>query len=156
MKKFIITALLAAMPFITFAQAAFDKFQDQEGIDGIVLNENVVNILNYIKLSQGSKQVQPYLQNLKDVESLRIFTTSEKKYAKDMKKTVATYLRKHNMEELVTLNSDGTKVKVYMVAGTDPSEINELLVFTENKKDNNTTLISFIGNIDLDQEQKTK
>lgn len=156
MKKFIITALLAAMPFITFAQAAFDKFQDQEGIDGIVLNENVVNILNYIKLSEGSKQVQPYLQNVKDVESLRIFTTSEKKHAKDMKKTVATYLRKHNMEELVTLNSDGTKVKVYMVAGTDPSEINELLVFTENKKDNNTTLISFIGNIDLDQEQKTK
>ncbi len=152
MKKFIIAVLLTAMPFVTFAQADFDKFQDQDGIDGVVINENLLDILGYIKLSGGAEKAQDYLNKVKDMESLRVFTTSERKHSKNMKKTVASYLKKHPMEKLVSVNDDGTKVDVYMKAGKKDSQINELLVFTENSKDDEVVLVSFIGNIDLDDK----
>jgi hypothetical protein len=153
MKKFIIAALLAATPFVTFAQAEFDKFQDKEGIDGVVVNENLVNLLNHIKISEGANKAQPYLDKVKEMESLRVFTTSERKHSKEMKKTVTSYLKKHPMEKLVSVNDDGTKVDVYMKAGKKSSEVRELLVFTESKKDNEVVLVSFIGNIDLDSKE---
>ena len=149
MKKFIIAALLAATPFVTFAQAEFDKFQDQEGIDGVVVGENLLDVLGYIKLSGGAEKAQGYLEKVKEMESFKVFTTSEKKHAKEMKKTVASYLKKHPMEKLVSVNDDGTKVDVYMKAGEKNSQVRELLVFTENKKDKEVVLVSFIGNIDL-------
>ncbi|AXG75108.1 DUF4252 domain-containing protein [Flavobacterium arcticum] len=153
MKKFIIVALLAVTPFVTFAQREFDKFQDKEGIDGIVIHENLVDVLGYIKLSGGAEKAKDYLDKVDSMESLRVFTTSDKKYSKDMKKTVASYLRKHSMDELVSLNDKGTKVNIYITAGKNNSQIKELLVFTENKKDDEVVLVSFIGNIDLDDKE---
>ncbi len=153
MKKFIIAALLAAMPFVTFAQAEFEKFQDQEGIDGVVVGENLLDVLGYIKLSGGAEKAQGYLEKVKEMESLRVFTTSERKHSKEMKKTVTSYLKKHPMEKLVSVNDDGTKVDIYMKSGNKSSEIRELLVFTQNNKDNEVVLVSFIGNIDLEDKE---
>ncbi|OIQ22109.1 MAG: hypothetical protein BM557_01660 [Flavobacterium sp. MedPE-SWcel] len=153
MKKFIVTAVLAVMPFITFAQKEFDKFQDKEGIDGVVISENLVEVLGYIKLSQGAEQAQDYLKKVKDLETLRVFTTSDRVHSKDMKSTVKKYLRKHDMESLVSLKDGGNKVNVYMVSGKDKSIIKELLVFTEDSKSNEVVLVSFIGNIDLDSKE---
>ncbi|KAF2518467.1 DUF4252 domain-containing protein [Flavobacterium salilacus subsp. salilacus] len=153
MKKIIITAILAAMPFATFAQTDFDKFQDQEGIDGLVINENLINILNYIKISDGVKQAEPYLNNIKETESFRVFTTSEKKHSKEMKKTVKSYLKKHPMEQVVAVNDKGTKVNVYMTTSEKSSQIRELIVFTENEKDDEVVLVSFIGNVDLEDKK---
>ena len=149
MKKFIIMAILAAMPFATFAQTDFDKFQDQEGIEAVVITENLVNMLNEIKVSEGAKEAQPYIDKIKNIESLKVFTTSKKKHAKEMRKTVTAYLEKHPMDKLVSVHDDGSKVDVYMVTGEKTSELKELLVFTESEKDNETVLVSIIGNIDL-------
>lgn len=156
MKKIIVTAMVALLPWVTFAQEDFDKFQDKEGIDGVIISENLVEVLGYIKFSGGAEKAKPYLEKVKDVESFRVFSTSQKKYCKDMKKTVASYLKKHKMERVLNINSDGSIVDVYMVTAEDSSVIKELLLFTDNTKKDETVLVSFIGNIDLNEKTNNK
>ncbi len=153
MKKLLIAVFITAMPFAAFAQADFDKFQNQEGIEVVVVTENLVNILNEMKVSDGAKEAQPYLDKVKNIESLKVFTTSKKKHAKEMRKTVETYLEKHPMDKLVSVNDGDSKVDIYMVTGEKSSEIKELLVFTEDKEDNETVLVSIIGNIDISDKK---
>jgi hypothetical protein len=153
MKKLIITSVLAIMPFFTFAQQAFDKFENQEGIDGVIINEKLIDVLGGLKLTGAAQEVEGYLKKVKSFESFRVFSTSDKKHAREMRNTVEGYLKKHPMDELMTVKEEGTLIKIYMVNGATASEIKELIVFTNNEKDNETMLVSFIGNIDLASEQ---
>lgn len=157
MKKIIITALIALLPLTTFAQTEFDKFEDKDGIDGVVISENLVNLLGYIKISEGSgaEKAQEYLKKVRDVESLRVFSTADRQYCNDMKSTVKSYLRKHKMEEFASVNSKNNKMKMYMITGDNTTHIKEFLLFSENEKENKAVLVSFIGNIDLDAEEKS-
>lgn len=148
MKKFIITAALVAMPLLGFAQKEFDKFEDKDGIDSVIIREKLMDMLGDIEIS-GTKEAKGYLDNVKSMESLRVFTTKDRQYALDMETTVASYLKKKRMEELISVNSDGKNVKIYTVSGTEPSDIKELLLLSKDAKENEVVLVTFVGDISL-------
>ncbi|MBF00519.1 DUF4252 domain-containing protein [Flavobacterium coralii] len=148
MKKFIITAALAAMPLLGFAQKEFDQFEDKDGIDSVVIREKLMDILGNIEIS-GTEEAKGYLDNVRSMESLRVFTTKDRQYALEMETTVASYLKKKRMDELMSVNSDGKNVKVYTVSGTEPSDIKELLLLSKDAKDNEVVLVTFVGDISL-------
>lgn len=154
MKKFIIAAALAAMPLLGFAQKEFDQFEDKDGIDSVIIREKLMDILGDIEIS-GTEEAKGYLDNVKSMESLRVFTTKDRQYAMEMETTVASYLKKKRMDELMSVNSDGKNVKIYTVSGTEPSDIKELLLLSKDAKENEVVLVTFVGDISLKNKKTT-
>lgn len=151
MKKFILTLALAVLPFITFAQKnAFSKFDNIEGIANITLNKELFEMVASIDSSAVGGDATSYMKAAKGVERLKILTTSEKKYKLQLRAALTDYLKANPLQELMSITDKGTKVKIYVKQGSSESIITEGLVFVENdSKKDETVLISFTGNINL-------
>ncbi|PZR21497.1 MAG: DUF4252 domain-containing protein [Flavobacterium psychrophilum] len=150
MKKLIATLVLAAMPFVTFAQTnAFSKFDNVEEIANITLNKELFEMVGSVD-SSAVGDAGAYLKTAKGLDRLKILTTSDKKYKKQLRDAVTDYLKVNSLQELLSVNAEGAKVKVYVKQGSTESIITEGLVFVENdNKKDETVLISFTGKIDL-------
>lgn len=158
MKKFIITLLLAAMPLVTFAQKnAFSKFDNIEEIANITLNKELFEMVGSVDSSAVGGEAGAYLKTAKGLDRLKILTTSEKKYKKQLRDAVTDYLKVNSLQELLSVNSGGAKVKIYVKQGSSESIITEGLVFVENDNEKDeTVLISFTGKIDLNDIKDIK
>jgi len=149
MKKILITAVLAAMPFIVSAQTtAFDKFQDVEGIETVVINKKMFDMIGNVEMSAEAGKAQKFVDMAKGLEYVKIFSTSDKKHRKNLVSTVESYLKQNPLDELMSFNSEESKIKVYVNKG-DSSIIKECLVFVQNDDDKEVVVMSMTGNIDL-------
>lgn len=149
MKKFIITALLAALPFMASAQAEFEKFQNVAGIESIAISGNFFDMADSFKDEAKDEKSKKALSMIKDIDNLKILSTSEAKHIKSLKKAVASYLKKDALEPMVSVNSDGAKVQIYVKEGARPKLLTSGLVSVEDKE-GKLVIITFSGNIDLD------
>lgn len=157
MKKLLITAVLAAMPFIVSAQtSAFDKFQNVEGIEYINVKKDAFKMLSSVGASVGDDKSHKYVEMIEDIDNLQVFTAKKKKHRKEITNAVADYLKQHPLEELVSVNSKDAKIKVYVNQGGEASLIKEGLVFIEDMDDNGVVLVSFTGNLNLADLGKLK
>ncbi|MCO6148555.1 DUF4252 domain-containing protein [Flavobacterium sp. NRK1] len=151
MKKFITTLVLAAMPFVTFAQNnAFSKFEDVDGIQSITINKEMFDMFSSIGDSASDEKTKSYFDMAGDIENLKVYITTEKRYKKQIKDAVADYLKGNAMEQLISISDNGSKIKIYVKQGSSESIIKEGLVFVENdEKKEEAVLISFTGNVNL-------
>ncbi|MFP5436225.1 MAG: DUF4252 domain-containing protein [Bacteroidia bacterium] len=150
MKKLFIALLLAAMPFIVNAQASpFSKFEDKTGITSVIVNKKMFELMSNVKIDPKDKDGQRYLGLVKKLESLKVFTTSNGKYAGDMKATVDGYLKSNPLEELMRISDGGKSIKIYVKQGAT-QQVKELLMFIDGAKGDETVLMSLTGNFELD------
>lgn len=149
MKKIIITLLLTVLPSVIFAQDAFTKFEDKEGIDVVVVNKKMFEMLGGIEASGIEQKAQKYLKQVKNLDKLKVFTTSQINYMKDMETTVTAYLKQNSLEELMSFNKEGFKGKLYVKSGKSVSDVKEFLLFSKGGKKNEAVLVSFTGNVNL-------
>jgi hypothetical protein len=157
MKKFLITAVLAAMPFIASAQiTAFDKFENVEGIDFLNVEKDMFKMLSSVEASIGDEKTEKYADLIEDIDQLRIFTTKEKKHRKALVNAVTDYVKQDKLEELMSFNSKDAKVKIYVNKGGDAALIKEGLVFVEDMDDKGVVVVSFTGNLNLNDLDKIK
>ncbi|MFD2909471.1 DUF4252 domain-containing protein [Flavobacterium ardleyense] len=147
----IITFLMASAS--SFAQSVFDKFEDKDEIVSVIVNKKMFEIMSKVKVDAKDKEMQQYMNLLKKLDNLKVFTTSSAKYGADMKATVTSYLKSNPLEELMRVNGDGKNVKIYVKSGANDTIVKELLMFIEgaNKKDANTIVLSLTGNFNLDE-----
>ena len=152
--KNIVIALVFLMSSITsFAQGAFDKYEDKEGVASVIVNKKMFEMMSKVKVDAKDKETQLYLNLLKKLDNLKVFTTSNAKVGAEMKSTVNSYLKSNPLEELMRVNNDGRNVKVYIKSGANENIVKELLMLVEgaNMKDADTILLSLIGNFSLDE-----
>lgn len=153
MKKFIITLLLAVLPSLIFAQtnSAFDKFE-KDGVDAVVVNKKMFELMGNVKMDPKDKSAQQYLNLIKKLDNLKVFSTTNNKIVTDMKSTVDGYLKKYPLEELMRINEGGRAIKIYVKSGATSSQVKELLMFVEGggPKDS-SVLMSLTGNFDLSE-----
>ncbi|WP_294822533.1 DUF4252 domain-containing protein [uncultured Flavobacterium sp.] len=156
MKKFIMAATMAIMPLAAFAQTkAFDKFQDVEGISSITVNKEMFKMLGDVKISDD-KKTQSYLDMAENIEGLKVFTTKEQKHKEALKASVAEYVKKNPLTELMAMNQDGSRITVYAVQGKKESVIKEGLIFIEGTGDKELVLLSFTGTLNLNDIEAFK
>jgi len=152
--KNIVIALVFLMSSITsFAQGAFDKYEDKEGVASVIVNKKMFEMMSKVKVDAKDKETQLYLNLLKKLDNLKVFTTSNAKLGADMKATVNSYLKSNPLEELMRVNGDGKNVKIYVKSGANENIVKELLMFVEgsNIKDAGTVVLSLTGNFSLDE-----
>jgi hypothetical protein len=153
MKKIGLVIAFLWVSTVSFAQAAFDKFDDKEGVTSVVVTKKMFEMMSKVKVDAKDKDTQQYLNLLKKLENLKVFSTANAKVGADMKVTVNNYLKSNPLEELMRVNNEGRNVKVYIKSGANENIVKELLMFIEgaNMKDANTIVLSLIGNFSLDE-----
>jgi hypothetical protein len=148
MKRLFVAFVFMLIPTMFYAQSAFAKFEDKTDITSVVVNKKMFQLMGQMKMDPKDKDAQQYLNLVKKLDNLKVFTTSSSKYANEMKSTVDGYLKSNPLEELMRINNDGKNIKIFVKSGTSSSQVKELLMFMEGNK-TETVLMSLTGNFDL-------
>ncbi|MXN90274.1 DUF4252 domain-containing protein [Flavobacterium sp. Sd200] len=148
MKNLFAVLIFMLMPTVFFAQTAFNKYEDKTEITSVIVNKKMFQLIGQMKMDPKDKDAQQYLNLVKKLDNLKVFTTSNNKYAADMKSTVDTYLKTNPLEELMRINNDGKNIKIYIKQGASSSQVKELLMFMDGNK-TETVIMSLTGNFDL-------
>lgn len=153
MKNLVVVIAFLMASTVSFAQGAFDKFEDKEEVTSVVVNKKMFEMMSKVKVDAKDKEMQQYMNLLKKLDNLKVFTTSNSKVAADMKATVTSYLKSNPLEELMRVNNEGRSVKIYVKSGASENIVKELLMFIEgaNGKGAETIVLSLTGNFSLDE-----
>lgn len=151
MKKFLITAVFVLVSNMLFAQAAFDKFDGQDDVTSIIVNKKMFELMSKVKMDASDKQAQQYLNLIKKLDNLKVFTTKSTRVENEMKAATDKYIKTAGLEELMRINENGRNIKIMVKSGANDSLVKELLMFIEGAKDNDTVLMSLTGNFDLNE-----
>lgn len=164
MKKIVTLIILTVLPWMSKAQSVFDKYEDFQDVSSVIVNQKAFSMLATINIDTADPEAQQYIDMAKKITGLKVFTTASESVSKDMKTTVATYLKSSQMEELMRINDGDQTVKFYVREGKDENHVKELLMFINGLKETTkaqnisvngtpreieTILLSLTGDIDL-------
>jgi alpha-acetolactate decarboxylase len=140
------------LPTFFFGQAAFDKFDGQDDVTSVIVNKKMFQMMGSVKMDTKNKEEQQYLNLIKKLDNLKVFTTNSTRVTADMKATSEKYMKSAGLEELMRVNDNGKNIKISVKSGTNDSQIKELLMFMEgSSKGNQTVLMSLTGDFDLNE-----
>ena len=146
MKKLFLTALIALMPYVFYGQAAFDKYDGQDDVTSVIVNKKMFQMMGNVK----NKESQQYLDLIKKLDNLKVFTTTSQRVTADMKGTAEKYIKTAGLEELMRVNDKSQNIKIMVKSGNTETKVKELLMFIEgNGGKNETVLMSLTGEFDL-------
>jgi peroxiredoxin len=152
MKKIIVTVVFVLVSNAFFAQSAFDKYDGQDGVTSVVVNKKMFQMMGSVKVDANDKETQQYLDLMRKLDNLKVFTTSSTKVSADMKVTAEKYMKTAGLEELMRVNDSGKNLKVWVKSGATDGQIKELLMFSEEtNKQNEVVLMSLTGNFSLSE-----
>jgi len=141
--------ILVSSPF--FAQHAFDKFDGQDDVTSIVVNKKMFELMSKVKVDTSDKEAQQYMNLIKKLDNLRVFTTQSVRVEGEMKAASEKYVKSAGLEELMRVNDKGRNIKIMVRSGAKDTQIKELLMFIEGGKEEDTVLMSLTGDFDLNE-----
>ncbi|MBC5839821.1 DUF4252 domain-containing protein [Flavobacterium sp. F-380] len=151
-KKLLLTLALLLLSTPFFAQSAFDKFEGQDDITALIVNRKMFELMSKVKVDATDKEAQRYMNLIKKLDNLRVFSTASSKATTDLKLTADKYVKSVGLEELMRVNDSGKNIKILVKSGSSDSQIKELLMFIEGSgKTNQTVLMSLTGDFDLNE-----
>lgn len=152
MRKSIVVFVIMLLPTFFFGQAAFDKFDGQDDVTSVIVNKKMFQMMGSLKMDNKDKETQQYLNLIKKLDNLKVFTTNSTRVTADMKATSEKYMKSAGLEELMRVNDNGKNIKISVRSGAKDSQIKELLMFMEeSSKGNQTVLMSLTGDFDLNE-----
>jgi hypothetical protein len=151
MKKFILTLVVVLVSSPFFAQAAFDKFDGQDDVTSIIVNKKMFDLMSKVKVDASDRETQQYLNLIKKLDNLKVFTTKSTRVENEMKISADKYIKSAGLEELMRVNDSGKNIKILVKSGAKDSQIRELLMFIEGAKNDDTVLMSLTGDFDLSE-----
>jgi hypothetical protein len=170
MKKTVILFALAIllMPLTAMAQNnIFDKYSDNDDVTYVSIKPKMFQMLAKIDINTDDKDAKEFIEMVNSITSFKTMATDNKAISADIASWVKS--RSNKLEELMEVKDDGTIVKFYVKEGKDSDHVKELLMYVsgldEKMKDANiningkdrsieTVVISFTGDIDLNQISK--
>ena len=149
MKKILLLLLLAAMPTALFAQKnTFDKFEDKEGVEVITISKKMIDLAGEFKMELEDGDADMLKKVTEKIDELKIYIAKASDSKSDIKKEVKSYLKKNDLEALMTVKKDGQNIQVY-AKQPDAKTIEELIVFIEGTDDKESVLVTFTGLVQL-------
>lgn len=150
-KKVILTLVIVLYSSSFYAQSAFDKFDGQDDVTSIVVNQKMFELMSKVKVDASDKETQQYMNLIKKLNNLKVFTTQSTRVQGEMKASVDKYIKSAGLEELMRVNDNGKSVKILIKSGAKDTQVRELLMFVEGGKGDETVLLSLTGDFDLNE-----
>ena len=151
MKKLVITLVAIFISNAFFAQGAFDKFDGQDDVTSIIVNKKMFDMMGKVKMNASDKEAQQYLNLIKKLDNLKVFTTKSTRVENEMKASAANYIKSAGLEELMRITENGRNIKILVKSGFKDTQVRELLMFIEGAKNDDTVLMSLTGDFDLNE-----
>jgi hypothetical protein len=169
MKKIVVILSLLAAPIVMSAQSIFEKYEDQEHVTSVVVNQKMFKRLANIDVQTNDPDSDAFINQVKMLDNLTVFTTDNMDVSSSMKKDVEKYIKNSKLEELMRIKDGDQTVNFFVLEGKDDNHVKELLMFVNGlgdltKNENisingkqrviETVLLSLTGDIDLRQVSK--
>ena len=169
MKNLVVIVALILSPIIGSSQSIFDKYEDNSEVASVIVNQKMFSMLAKMGIDLDDPEAQEYMNMVKKITGLKVFTTGDENVSSDMKSTMNQYLKSSNLSELMRMKDGNQTVQFYVKEGKDDDHVKELLMFvtglkeiTKNenieingkKREFETVLLSLTGDIDLRQIAK--
>ena len=109
-------------------------------------------MMGSVKVDANDKETQQYLNLMKKLDNLKVFTTTSTKIAADMKLSADKYMKTAGLEELMRVNESGKNVRIWVKSGSTDTRVKELLMFIEDaSRADETVLMSLTGDFSLSE-----
>ena len=169
MKKNLIILSLLLTPIVMSAQSIFKKYEDQEHVTSVVVNQKMFKMLANIEVQTNDPDSDAFIKQVKMLDNLTVYTTDNIGVSNSIKKDVEKYIKNSKLEELMRIKDGDQTVNFYVLDGKDENHVKELLMFvnglgdlTKNESISingkqrviETVLLSLTGDIDLRQVSK--
>jgi hypothetical protein len=152
MRKLVLVVVFSLWSTAFFGQAAFDKFDGQDDVTSVIVNKKMFEMMGSVKMDNKDKDSQQYLNLIKKLDNLKVFTTNSTRVTSEMRTTTDKYMKSAGLDELMRINDGGKNIKIWVRSGAKDSQIKELLMFMEGtSKGNETVLMSLTGDFDLNE-----
>ena len=156
MKKLILLVAIVTLPFVNYAQiSVFDKFEEMDDVTTVVITKEAFKMAS--KFGGSSAEAKEYVDMVKDLNNLKVFTTESSAISKQMNDVVASYLKSSKLTQLMRVKDKDANVKIYIKQGKDENHVSELLMFVsdmQNKGNQEAVILSLTGDIDLNKISK--
>ena len=164
MKKIIVILSLLMTPVFMFAQSIFEKYEDMEHVTSVVVNQKMFKMLANIDIQTNDPDSDDFINQVKMLDNLTVFTTDNTGVSNVMKNDVDKYIKNSKLEELMRIKDGDQTVNFFVLEGKDDNHVKELLMFVNGlgdftKSENisingkqrviETVLLSLTGDIDL-------
>lgn len=147
MKK-VILIIAIMLVSLSNAQTAFDKFENQDDVNAVIINKKMFELIAKTK----SKDKSNLMNMVKKLDKIKVFTTESVAKGKEMKTVADNYIKSSKLEELMRASNGGKNVKIFVKNGASDNIIKELFMFIEgDARDKNTVILSLVGDMNLDE-----
>lgn len=152
MIRILITLVIVLFSNTFFAQSAFDKFDGREEVTSIIVNKKMFDLMSKVKVDVSDKESQNYLNLIRKLDNLKVFTTINVRVTAEMKSLTEDYSKTAGLDELMRVNDSGQNIKIFVKSGGTEDQIKELLMFIEGSaKDSQTILMLLTGDFTLNE-----
>ena len=151
MKKYILSLVILVFSSPIFAQSVFDQFEGIAGVNTVIVNKKMFDLMSKVKLDTSDKETQQYMHLIKNIDDLKVYTTQNSRIALQMRLTADKYVKSAGLTELLTTTEDGKKTRVLVKQGANETQLKEMLLFIEGATNQDTILMSIVGNFDINE-----
>ena len=155
MRKIILLIALTVASMVTSAQSLFDTLEDMDGVDMVVVNKDMFELLSKFNPDKmkDNKAMQIFAM-INDLKSFKMFSTDDSFIADKMEVMTNTAIKKHNLTELMRIKEDDSRIKIYVKATKNKEYVSEVLMFIkgidkQTKGISKSMIISLTGSIDI-------
>ena len=155
MRKIILLIVLTVASMVTSAQSLFDTLEDMDGVDMLVVNKDMFELLSKFNPDKmkDNKAMQIFSM-INDLKSFKRFSTDDSFIADKMEIMTNTAIKKHNLTELMRIKEDDSRIKIYVKATKNKEYVSEVLMFIkgidkQSKGISKSMIMSLTGVIDI-------
>lgn len=157
MKKLVIVIAFLIASSASYAQSFFDKLEDMDGVDVVVVSKDAFEMLSKFKdIQLEGNQTMKVFSLIKELKELRVFTTDESAIANKMDEMVSKSIKNNRLKELMRVKDDDSRVKIYVKTTKNKDYVSEVLMFIKGiekktRENVDSVIISLIGNININK-----
>ena len=150
MKKYILIILVLFVNVLAKAQSSFDSLETNTNVNAVVVNKKMFELMAKIKVDGNDQEAQNYLTLIKNLDYLRVLSTTDANTSSLLISTANNYLAKNPLQQQATSTNNGKNVKMYVKFIGKGDLVSELLMFIEDQKNkNNITIMTLSGNFSI-------
>jgi hypothetical protein len=151
MRNKLIALLFLLVSNSFFGQSVFDQFDGIPGVDAVIINKKMFDLMSKVKLDTSDKETLQYMSLIKKIDYLRVYRTQNERISLQMRLTAEKYAKTAGLSELLSTFEGGKRVKILAKQGGSETQLKELLLFVEGSKTDDTILMSITGDFDLNE-----
>lgn len=151
MRNKLIALLFLLVSNSFFGQSVFDQFDGIPGVDAVIINKKMFDLMSKVKLDTSDKETLQYMSLIKKIDYLRVYRTQNERISLQMRLTTEKYAKSSGLEELLSTIEGGKRVRILGKQGVSENQLKELLLFVEGSKTDDTVLMSITGDFDLNE-----